>query len=111
MSCILDLTLLASQNLGLPLAQPFNKPFLSASLSEFWGMRWNVPQSQLLKVQELLCAKRGKQDQLYKNTTSGAAWRKEGRKKESLHRTLTYRVGQNHTYVICMYVSKIFPAE
>lgn len=57
MSGLLDMTLLLSLDLGLPLAMPFNWPHLSASLSEFWGRRWNLSQSDLLKVRVLVLHK------------------------------------------------------
>lgn len=32
------------------LQPPFRQPYLSTSLSDFWGRRWNRPQSQLLRI-------------------------------------------------------------
>jgi hypothetical protein len=50
-SLIFDsVSLLASVALGIETEPAFNKPFLSDSLTDFWGRRWNLLISNLLRV-------------------------------------------------------------
>jgi len=50
-SLIFDgVSLLASAALGIEIEPAFNKPFLSDSLTDFWGRRWNLLVSNLMRV-------------------------------------------------------------
>jgi hypothetical protein len=50
-SLIFDsVSLLASAALGIETEPAFNKPFLSDSLTDFWGRRWNLLISNLMRV-------------------------------------------------------------
>ncbi|KAG0562986.1 hypothetical protein KC19_9G187400 [Ceratodon purpureus] len=44
------ITAVVSPMLGIQLEAPYNKPFLAHSLSNFWGQRWNLLVSNLLRV-------------------------------------------------------------
>jgi hypothetical protein len=40
---------LASSALGLQLIPSFDEPWLSTSVGDFWGRRWNIPTASLLR--------------------------------------------------------------
>ena len=42
-------TAAVSHLLGMRLVPPFDRPFLSIGLAEFWGRRWNIPISCVLR--------------------------------------------------------------
>ncbi|KAG0561978.1 hypothetical protein KC19_9G107700 [Ceratodon purpureus] len=44
------ITAVVSPMLGIQLEAPYNTPFLAHSLSNFWGQRWNLLVSNLLRV-------------------------------------------------------------
>jgi hypothetical protein len=44
------ITAVVSPMLGIQLEAAYNKPFLANSLSDFWGQRWNLLVSNLLRV-------------------------------------------------------------
>jgi hypothetical protein len=52
--CLLDLlipcTAAAGRLLGLELERQFDRPYLAASLREFWGRRWNLMVSAILRA-------------------------------------------------------------
>ncbi|RLN12430.1 putative long-chain-alcohol O-fatty-acyltransferase 4 [Panicum miliaceum] len=54
MYCVLDSLLpclaVAGRALGMEMEPQFDRPYLSASLGDFWGRRWNLPASATLRA-------------------------------------------------------------